>query len=274
MKKITIISIIAFIHSFNSNAQIRVSENFESVEQNGIPENWTTHGFYLYTSYVTNYYDGCNDSNAVVTNLFNEDEDPLMLITPNYTQFTNESKTVSYQLRIFEFNSFEPVNYNFGNLIFSYSTDNGETWIPLGTVNNSNYIPSIDCETITYTIPASDISTAGNLKFRWDSTYSGEGDYEIIIDNFEVEEPIGAAAAIQELDKSNLNIYPNPASNLLHIDYILPISHLKVVDMLGRNVKELNNSTSINITDLSAGTYLLTIKAEDNSQSTIKFVKK
>lgn len=262
------------MNSLNSNAQIRVSENFESTELNGIPENWTTHGGYLYTSFVSDYYQGCNDSNAVVTNLYNEDEDPLMLITPNYTQFTNEAKTVSYQLRIFDYNSGEPVNYNFGDLIFSYSTDDGETWIPLGTVNNTNYLPAINCETISYTIAANDISTFENLKFRWDAEYSGVGDYEIVIDNFVVEEPIGTVAAIQYLDKSKLNVYPNPVSDILNIEYDLPISQIKVVDLLGRNVKELSNSNAINVTDLSAGTYLLVIRAEDNSQSTIKFIKK
>lgn len=276
MKKIILLATFVFLNSYNMQAQVIASENFENTDEYDLPENWSAPydsvwGFY-YTA-ADAYYGGCGDAQALYTNLF-EPSSILDVKTPNYTDLNAGGKKVSYQLRVFDYDYEVPVDYDFGAIMFSYSKDNGVSWELLGSVDSSNFTPIVDCQIVSYTIPASDFTVLGSLKFKWESTYSGVGDYDILIDNFVLEEYDDPTASIKDLDKSKLKVYPNPVSDFLTIEYDLPITNIMISDLLGRNVKEIKNLNTVDVTELSKGTYLLNIKAEDNSQSTIKFVKK
>lgn len=80
-------------------------------------------------------------------------------------------------------------------------------------------------------------------------------------------------------DLSNMALYPNPASNLVNIDLINTNEQLnKVViyDMLGKEIKTLSfeatTQTSVDISDLSKGLYLVEITAESNLKVTKKLM--
>ena len=68
----------------------------------------------------------------------------------------------------------------------------------------------------------------------------------------------------------NLSVYPNPASNILHINNInLLGEEYKIYDMSGKMIiKGINNTNEINIENLSTGTY--SIKIKDNIFNFIK----
>nr|WP_297306862.1 T9SS type A sorting domain-containing protein [uncultured Flavobacterium sp.] len=280
MKKITFYAISAFLLSMSAQAQtIIASENFETTDEYDIPNGWFSESedFYgFYNSYVFNYYEGCSDMNALVTNLYDADELPLLITSPNYTNLNAGEKQVSYQLRIFDYYDEIPVDYNFGTLTLSYSINNGTDWVVLGEVTNDNYTPSFNCETISYTIPAANILANSSLKFKWTSTYSGFEDYEILIDNFVLSENDETASNI-DLDKTQLKIYPNPVTDLLNVEYENVISRLAIFDLLGRKVGEFttdNKTNTVDVSYLTTGTYLLQIETENNEKSTIKFIKK
>lgn len=81
----------------------------------------------------------------------------------------------------------------------------------------------------------------------------------------------------ESFGKSNVVIYPNPAQNYLNISTLdnASINEVKVVNILGNEVLKLNavvNGT-IDISNLSQGTYFLTIKDENNRVTTSKFIK-
>lgn len=60
--------------------------------------------------------------------------------------------------------------------------------------------------------------------------------------------------------------------DVLNIDYSSAISKITIFDLVTRKIGEISNSGNLNSIDdsnLSTGTYLLNIQAEDNSQSTI-----
>lgn len=58
---------------------------------------------------------------------------------------------------------------------------------------------------------------------------------------------------------------------------VLLYQNFLLFDLIGSQIGEISNSENLNSIDdsnLSTGTYLLNIQAEDNSQSTIFFIKK
>ena len=75
-------------------------------------------------------------------------------------------------------------------------------------------------------------------------------------------------------DKS-FSIYPNPTTSVLNIsnNNNLDIKNISVVDINGRVVKNQAGSlTQINVSDLNAGVYFITIEAAEG-KTTKKFIK-
>lgn len=74
--------------------------------------------------------------------------------------------------------------------------------------------------------------------------------------------------SIQEISK-DLGIYPNPSASIIHLKTVLK-SESKIIDINGKNVLTLKpNTTQINISRLSQGTYFLVYKTW-----TYRFIKK
>lgn len=74
---------------------------------------------------------------------------------------------------------------------------------------------------------------------------------------------------------TNIAIYPNPATNVLNISNVnnYEIKNISVVDINGRVVKnESGAMTQINVSDLNAGVYFVTIEAAEG-KTTKKFIK-
>ena len=82
--------------------------------------------------------------------------------------------------------------------------------------------------------------------------------------------------ASSESFNSNLfSLYPNPTSSILNITNSdnLDIKNISVVDVNGRTVKNQAGSlTQINVSDLNAGVYFVTIEAAEG-KTTKKFIK-
>lgn len=70
----------------------------------------------------------------------------------------------------------------------------------------------------------------------------------------------------------NLVIYPNPTQAQLQVMGVDSIVQLQVHTLLGTKVLEASGTSEINVTDLAAGVYLLTIAAEQGTY-TQKFIK-
>lgn len=93
------------------------------------------------------------------------------------------------------------------------------------------------------------------------------------IDNLSYElKTLGTSEAI---GKNSLKIYPNPFSESITISDTENITSLIIIDFSGRVVKVINNiSSSINLSDLKTGAYLLNVQYKDNSKSSHKIIKK
>lgn len=58
---------------------------------------------------------------------------------------------------------------------------------------------------------------------------------------------------------TELSVYPNPASDNVNIVSNNPINRIEVYDILGKQVKALQNTNHINVSDLNSGIYLFKI---------------
>ena len=59
----------------------------------------------------------------------------------------------------------------------------------------------------------------------------------------------------------NMNLYPNPTSGIINIENV-EINKVTIFDILGKSVKEYDNLTKIDLSELSKGIYTLKIIAE------------
>ncbi|MEN9611932.1 MAG: hypothetical protein RLZZ628_2746 [Bacteroidota bacterium] len=75
------------------------------------------------------------------------------------------------------------------------------------------------------------------------------------------------------MPKANVNLYPNPTSNQLTIDYNETVKQLSIVNLLGQSLKTLEINASgrmdVNLSELPQGVYFLRI----NEKEMLKFVK-
>lgn len=84
-----------------------------------------------------------------------------------------------------------------------------------------------------------------------------------------------AATAVNEISASNflLNVYPNPATDELHLQTNDgSVASAIIYDMLGNKISEAKNVNVVNVKSLSAGFYLVNI-SENGLSKTLRFIK-
>lgn len=81
----------------------------------------------------------------------------------------------------------------------------------------------------------------------------------------------GGVLSTKTNDFMNLAIYPNPVKNVLFVKGVNDIQSLELYNILGKQVKKITNSNSMNVENLSKGVYLLNI-INNNSSTTKKII--
>jgi|GEM_PF-1319071 len=82
-----------------------------------------------------------------------------------------------------------------------------------------------------------------------------------------------STAEVKELKKGD--IYPNPFKDVFHINEIKNVKTITVTDVAGRVMKTIDNpSAELQLGELNAGLYLVTMNFKDGSKSTVKAIKK
>ena len=69
---------------------------------------------------------------------------------------------------------------------------------------------------------------------------------------------------IEESGENGINIYPNPASNVVRVlnETNAPVNKIEIIDLLGRVVTSIDNSDFIDVSGLTEGQYLVKIYGE------------
>lgn len=77
-----------------------------------------------------------------------------------------------------------------------------------------------------------------------------------------------------KIQKKNINLFPNPATNTFEIKNNEVLESVSIYDNLGRQVKEfLKPETSYDITDLNSGIYFVGIKNTNSGVIEKKLIK-
>ncbi|AGC75521.1 putative secreted protein (Por secretion system target) [Nonlabens dokdonensis] len=83
----------------------------------------------------------------------------------------------------------------------------------------------------------------------------------------------GATAGIEESNKLEFVLYPNPASNVLHVSGDLDFAKAEIYNLQGQQVA-ISKEPTIQVADLRAGMYLIKVTDEDGAIATQQFIKK
>ena len=101
-------------------------------------------------------------------------------------------------------------------------------------------------------------------------------DNDLFIDNFQITaSSLSDTAGVEDESLVTLNMYPNPAIDVLNISSQSTINTVEIFNILGQKVITMqveDTSAEINVSNLNAGIYLIKYEI-NNSTSTKKFVK-
>ena len=71
-----------------------------------------------------------------------------------------------------------------------------------------------------------------------------------------------AAIGVSEVENANVTLYPNPLSNILHIE-AQGIQEVNVMDINGRTVMSMQNANTIDMSNLASGVYFVRVITTD-----------
>ena len=84
--------------------------------------------------------------------------------------------------------------------------------------------------------------------------------------------------AIEDLNSLNeISIYPNPVSSELHIDNVNNINRIVISNVLGQEIRTINNpvnNVTVITSDFIKGMYIVTIIDDNNNSKSSRFIKK
>ncbi len=272
MKKgLLLIIAVAFI-AFNANAQLPISQDFESGDL-------TTGGWTHVT--VT------GDMNWVIDNIHGVDGSQCGKVT-GYTGVPgvyeiNESWYVSPEINADNYTNIylnfqSAVGYTGDPMTAWYSSDysgnpstaawteiTGITWSPDGEFFVWTPSGTIDLSAMT--------GTAVYIAFKYvNSTTDQSNTWEL--DNIQITDTYVGI----EKNSNNLNIFPNPATSILNINSKTSINNIVISNVIGQSVMTINNinadNYSVEVAGLAKGVYLLNIENVDGTSSIVKFVKR
>ncbi|MBE9468303.1 MAG: DUF5018 domain-containing protein [Bacteroidetes bacterium] len=144
---------------------------------------------------------------------------------------------------------------------YGFDIDNVKTEITLEAVGFSGntfraIIPAQETGvTIYFTIEATDV--------EFTTTHSGS--YNVI-------------TGIDDVNMNNINIYPNPVRDMLHIGNLTNVQNITISNVIGQKVKTINNINSqelhINTSDFERGIYIISITDNNGNVRSNRLLKK
>ena len=92
------------------------------------------------------------------------------------------------------------------------------------------------------------------------SLQSVDSSHETFFDNLSLVE--ANTASTENLSSVNLNLYPNPTSDIVHIGGVDRVDAIRLYSINGQLVKKLTNTNSINLSNQKKGVYLVEVIVE------------
>ena len=201
--------------------------------------------------------------------------DPAGTITPSNTADLNVKKLVNdLDLRLVNTDTNQA--YHPWSLVQDFSLSHSSNGIAVRNLDNErDNIEKIEPQN----------AVAGNYKVvvTHKGTLQGANqNFSLIISGAGGQmEEVKGGVSVEEVALSNLTIYPNPTTSILNISgdlNVLSGASTQIFDISGKKIKDVSlsydaNNTSIDVSALQTGTYILSISKNGVKQS-YKFVKK
>ncbi|KMQ61272.1 hypothetical protein ACM39_17805 [Chryseobacterium sp. FH2] len=157
---------------------------------------------------------------------------------------------------------------------FLVSNDGGSTWTILQTWDATTALPSNSANSFSYDLTGYNAANTVFALYATDGTVDDVPDYEFFVDNFVVE-PVSLSTSEVMANKKNISVNPNPFKDVLYLSDVKDAKSVVVNDISGRVVKTISNPTKeLDLSNLNAGLYLVTVQFKDGSATTLKAIKK
>lgn len=204
---------------------------------------------YIDNTGAGNIASGASFSIKTTSNLFKVNRFWIFLSDTNLNQTVAGTLTISGKLGgVTKFTQTKSSGF-----VTSLGSTNGHTLIDLTNLNGQNYSNIILDELVI---------TAGGLY-----TYVG-------LDAFTWVKDTGLVLAVADVKnrKDSFQVYPNPTSDRINFKNIESIEKVEIYDMSGKLAISSENATSINVSKLEKGTYIVQVKTKNEVESS-RFIK-
>lgn len=161
-------------------------------------------------------------------------------------------------------NFVSPIQVSTGDIIVA-EIQNVNTAPPNGGNGSLHYMGIVGTETAPGYILATGCSINTPTNF---STVNAAA--KIVIDLV-----VDPTASSEQFFAENFTLYPNPTTDVLNISSKngLTASEIRITDLSGKVVKVQKEASTVNVSDLATGTYLIDITTKEG-KATSKFIKK
>jgi len=137
------------------------------------------------------------------------------------------------------------------------------TWMNHGVTFNTTTVP-----TVTY------VKTSGLDSITARIISLSPGCYDTTLSNLV---QVFTSTGVNNVANSfNMNIYPNPTNNVLHIDNLSTSLHYRLMNIVGSVVVEgalANTNNTISTKEMAAGVYMLEVRNNDGLKNIIRIIK-
>lgn len=166
------------------------------------------------------------------------------------------------------------------NAKFNLTDLNDDSFLDILYIDNEEIFWKENNQSSSF-VNASSIDNSLNYKVIHSDDIDNDGDNDIIWSGFDTADnniKLGymlnetVLSVADKMDKNTISIFPNPSSSFIHISSIEAINEVLLFNTMGQIIISKNAST-IDISSLADGVYLIKIKLENKQSKTIKVVK-
>ena len=138
-------------------------------------------------------------------------------------------------------------------------TSQGEVDAYLEVTNNFNSSKG-SATTNTFTTSTFNFTASTNIVVIYMRSSLATSTTESFYDNLSLVE--ANTASTENLSSVNLNLYPNPTSDIVHIGGVDRVDAIRLYSINGQLVKKLTNTNSINLSNQKKGVYMVEVIVE------------
>jgi hypothetical protein len=177
---------------------------------------------------------------------------------------TVATNTVLDSLDLWRINANYPIaDFNYaggGTITFTNTSSNGVTYFWDFDDGNTSTL-----ESPNHTYASNGSYNVELIVFSQDSCFSDTISQNVSITNVGVE---------VVSNENEIEIYPNPANNLIKLQTNLEYTSIVIIDITGKIVKKINGQyAQVNISNLKEGLYFLVLNNNSNEIRRVKFIK-